>query len=548
MKLKKSLPLVFLVSLVVTLLPALYGMYGLRGALEIYDVDVKKVQAEALEVSQINTNFKTQVQEWKNVLIRGKDAKLLEKHWGAFIQMESKVNASAKKLLEKLDEGEAKATLKQFIEQHEQMGQMYRVAQSIFIDTNFDAKEGDLAVTGMDRQPVMLLQKASDFLSQEAQNKAEQTKILSDEKVIHSLLSMFAFFAVSFAIAIGYSRKLLRTLGADPKEVVVVLKRLSSGDLERPVRIEPNDHTSLMAHVKAMQISLSQTVENVRANAQSVGSASQQISAGNEELSSRTEQQASALEQTTASMQQLGATMQQSSSSVKEASEMAKSAAVHAQMGGDVVSKVVQTMGEINKSSRKIEEITSVIDGIAFQTNILALNAAVEAARAGEHGRGFAVVATEVRTLASRSGNAAKEIKALIGDSVAKVDAGTVLVDEAGQSIKDLVDSIKNVSDKMEVINKTNSEEREAVHQIGLALTELDGVTQKNASLVEEVAAAAKGLNTQSQDLNASVEVFKLPTKDTLAANQEEEKNTSPVKKMGVLSNIKQFQLFSKPV
>ncbi|MET3120298.1 methyl-accepting chemotaxis protein [Undibacterium sp. GrIS 1.8] len=289
------------------------------------------------------------------------------------------------------------------------------------------------------------------------------------------------------------------------------------------IEVVSNDETGLLLQaLKDMQDSLANVVGTVRAGSEGVATASAQIASGNNDLSQRTEEQASALQQTAASMEQLGSTVKQNSDSARQANLLAQNASAVAIKGGDVVAQVVETMKGINDSSKKIADIISVIDGIAFQTNILALNAAVEAARAGEQGRGFAVVASEVRSLAGRSAEAAKEIKYLINASVERVGKGTTLVDQAGATMTEIVGSIRRVTDIVGEISAASAEQSQGVEQIGEALTQMDTVTQQNAALVEEMAAAATSLQSQAQDLVGTVAIFKLGTQGASQAMRKQ--------------------------
>uniref|UniRef100_UPI000D37DDD3 methyl-accepting chemotaxis protein n=1 Tax=unclassified Variovorax TaxID=663243 RepID=UPI000D37DDD3 len=309
---------------------------------------------------------------------------------------------------------------------------------------------------------------------------------------------IFAFFI---------ARSIVRPLS----QAVEVAETVAAGDLSADIRVESRDEAGqLMQALKDMNTNLAKVVGEVRTGTETIATASGQIASGNQDLSSRTEQQASSLEETAASMEELTSTVKQNADNARQANQLAVSASEVAVRGGSVVSQVVDTMGSINASSKKIVDIIGVIDGIAFQTNILALNAAVEAARAGEQGRGFAVVASEVRSLAQRSAAAAKEIKTLIGDSVEKVEEGSKQVAEAGRTMEEIVGSVKRVTDIMGEITAASQEQTSGIEQINQAITQMDQVTQQNAALVEEASAAAQSLQEQAGSLVQAVSVFKL--------------------------------------
>lgn len=325
-----------------------------------------------------------------------------------------------------------------------------------------------------------------------------------------------AMLAIVFPLLMR--RTLRATLGGEPEAARELVHAVATGDLTREVPLQAGDTTSLLAHLADMRNSLAHTIGELGAAATQVNNASREIATGNADLSSRTEQQASSLQQTAASMEQMNAQLRQSVDSARQASLLATSASAVAAKGGHVVGEVVTTMDAISASSRKISEIISVIDGIAFQTNILALNAAVEAARAGEQGRGFAVVAGEVRTLAQRSAQAAREIKVLIGESVDKVDTGNRLVNDAGGTMQEIVSQVKRVTDLINEITSSTLEESSSIEQVSRAVTDLDQMTQQNAALVEESAAAAESLRDQTGRLQRAVAEFKIKPSDTAAS------------------------------
>ena len=318
---------------------------------------------------------------------------------------------------------------------------------------------------------------------------------------------LIVVLAVIFAVWFGIKTSLV----APMNRLIDSIRHIAGGDLVKSIEVDGSNEVGQLAEsLRHMQSELVRTVGDVRNGANAIYSGASEIATGNNDLSSRTEQQAASLEETAASMEQLTATVKQNAENARQASHLALSASETAQRGGNVVDSVVQTMRDISTSSQKIADIISVIDGIAFQTNILALNAAVEAARAGEQGRGFAVVAGEARNLAQRSAQAAREIKTLIEDSVGKVDVGSTLVESAGETMAEIVSAVTRVTDIMGEIASASDEQSRGIDQVGLAVVEMDRVTQQNAALVEESAAAAAALEEQASRLTEAVAVFRI--------------------------------------
>ncbi|MDO9419892.1 MAG: methyl-accepting chemotaxis protein [Herminiimonas sp.] len=322
--------------------------------------------------------------------------------------------------------------------------------------------------------------------------------------IVGALIAILLGAIIAWRLTSGITRPL--------KEALSLAESVAEGDLTARSSLPPTQDEPglLLSALRSMQENLARTVSQIRLGTDTIATASSEIASGNLDLSSRTEEQASSLEETASSMEELTSTVKQNADNSRQANQLAVAASAVAVKGGSVVSQVVDTMGAINSSAKKIVDIIGVIDGIAFQTNILALNAAVEAARAGEQGRGFAVVATEVRNLAQRSAAAAKEIKALIGDSVEKVDAGSKLVAEAGTTMDEIVDGVKRVADIMAEITAASQEQSDGIEQVNQAVSQMDQVTQQNAALVEEAAAAAESLQDQAKNLAQAVSVFRV--------------------------------------
>jgi methyl-accepting chemotaxis protein len=378
-----------------------------------------------------------------------------------------------------------------------------------------DGKKGE-AVAFLIAKTIPARNRLLEPLAAEKKRQGEQLAIevkgVTDEALFarNLVLSVVVLVSLGMAAFAWYVLRVMKQLGGEPADLKRMADAVAAGDLTAQIVVKQGDTSSIMAAMKAMSTNLAKTVQEVRHNADSVATASAQIASGNADLSGRTEQQASALQQTAASMEELAATVRQNADNARQANQLAISSSTVASQGGQTVNEVVGTMKEINDSSRKIVDIIGVIDGIAFQTNILALNAAVEAARAGEQGRGFAVVASEVRSLAQRSAGAAREIKTLISASVERVEKGSELVNRAGATMQEIVNSIQRVTDIVGEISSASSEQSQGVAQVGQAVTQMDQATQQNAALVEESAAAAESLKQQSQQLVRAMATFKL--------------------------------------
>jgi methyl-accepting chemotaxis protein len=383
----------------------------------------------------------------------------------------------------------------------------------------------DLAMNDRPADAVALLEKEAAPATQQWQdalnenialqtrtNAAQYEEAEIDYQEAHLLLIGSGLVSTLVAVALTWwvVGTIVAELGGEPSSVAAVANAIADADFSTSISVRLGDETSVVSAMARMQAALARTVSSVRESSQSVATASAQIAQGNLDLSKRTEEQSAALEATAASMEQLSSTVQQNADNARQANQLASGASDVAVKGGEVVSEVVKTMRAINDSSKKIADIITVIDAIAFQTNILALNAAVEAARAGEQGRGFAVVASEVRNLAHRSGDAAKEIKCLITSSVERVEHGSALVDRAGLTMNEVVGSIQRVSDIMGEISAASSEQSAGVTQVGSAIVAMDQSTQQNAALVEQTAAAAESLKIQALQLVETVAAFRV--------------------------------------
>ena len=401
----------------------------------------------------------------------------------------------------------------------QQLGIYFKKVDEAIDLASVDANTGVAAMQGADEAYTAL----SQLLATSQTRLVEHANADADDKAaqaaqMHWLLSLASLLAAAVVVVISW--RVLRQVALSLEQASRTARAVAEGDLTQKVETHRKDELGeLLRALGAMKESLLSTVTHVRQASDSIGTASAEIASGNQDLSSRTEQAASSLQQTAASMEQLTSTVRNSADAARQANQLAASASQIAVRGGEVVGQVVSTMEQINHSSKKISDIIGTIDGIAFQTNILALNAAVEAARAGEQGRGFAVVASEVRSLAQRSAEAAREIKGLIGTSVDKVEEGSRLVGDAGQTMGEIVASVQRVTDIIGEITAAAGEQSDGIGQVNVAVTQLDQMTQQNAALVEQSAAAAESLKEQAARLAQAVQVFRVDPGARVAAS-----------------------------
>jgi len=457
--------------------------------------------------------FKEQVQEWKDLLLRGNDQTAFDKYRAAFNTRSDATQAdlqSLKSLFQKL--GLDTDQVDQALATHSELQVRYLDAVKQYDVTNPNSAHlVDGLVKGMDRAPTAKIDSIVAYVRD--QSKLSMAATTEATAANYRKASLISLLLVALAVAGGAVITYWLTLSITRPLVRAVhfARSVASGNLRAQIEASGKDETGqLLQALQDMNHSLIKIVGEVRDGTDTIARSTSEIAAGNLDLSSRTEQQASSLSQTASAMQELIGTVKQNAEHSGQANRLASTASQIAIEGKAVVSAVVEKMGSINQSSRKIVDIIAVIDGIAFQTNILALNAAVEAARAGEQGRGFAVVASEVRNLAQRSASAAKEIKALIGDSVEKVEDGSRLVDQAGATMDKVVESVTRVSEIITGIALASEEQSRGIEQVNLAIAQMDQVTQQNAALVEEAAAAADSMQNQATVLANVVSVFKL--------------------------------------
>ena len=510
MKLVHQLPLALGAALLVASAAGMFGIFETNNAANTYKRLLEVDGRQERQVAQALVAFKNQVQNGKDVLLRGSNPAQLGRYWSAFQKYERECQSTTEKLAAELPPGEVRSKLERFNVLHKEMGVSYRRALEQFKVSGFDIAVGDRAMDGIDRESVILLRESDTTIIRQTADAVGEAKQKQRNAKFLSVVAMALTLLTGIAGGVMFSRSITRKLGGEPDDARDAARQIATGSLDVALPVRERDSDSLMAAMKAMSLSLADIVRQVRSGSDSIATGSAQIASGNAYLSQRTEEQASALQETAASMEQLSATVKQNAGNARAASELATGASVIALSGEKVVSEVVETMKAINDSARKIAEIIDIVNDIAAQTNILALNAAVEAARAGEQGRGFAVVANEVRNLAQRTTKAAGEIRTLISDSVGRVDRGAALVDEAGSTMTQIVGATRRVTAIVGEISSASAEQSTGVERVGLAVGQMDQLTQRNAALVEQAAAAAGSLREQAAQLVAAVARFRL--------------------------------------
>jgi methyl-accepting chemotaxis protein len=482
----------------------------------------KRLMMEAADAARsAEVAFKIQVQEWKNILVRGHDPADHQRYAAAFEKAGGTVTQeldTTRRLLREL--GVATGSIDGASQLHREIGQQYAAALKQFeVGRPETSQVADRLVRGKDRPMDDKLQQVVAELKEFSDRESEQIAAASAKASRDVIVTLGTIMAAALLAGACFGLWLAAGIRRPLGEAVAAAQRIAQGDLTVELRTRSHDEIGqLLQALSDMTANLRTLVTEVVAGAHLVSDTSTQIAQGNVDLSQRTEEQASTLEETASQMEELTTTVVSNAENARAAREAASGAAGVAQRGGEVVGQVVTTMDGISAAGRRIGEIVGVIDGIAFQTNILALNAAVEAARAGEQGRGFAVVAAEVRTLAQRSATAAREIRTLIADSVGQVEAGSALVQRAGRTMQEIVEGVQHVSERVTEIAVASQEQSAGIEQVNTAVTQMDQVVQQNASLVEEAAAATESMKAQSAALLQLVSRFQLGQAPTLEA------------------------------
>ena len=465
------------------------------------------------EARSVQVNFKTQIQEWKNILLRGSDPQDLEQYRTAFKQSSAEAQVTLQQLQQTLNSlalptallSETRQSLSTLEDQYLQI-----------LDHHYDGTAAtiqsiDNRVRGLDRQPTEQIARIVDFVQENTTQRIKERTLEANQHYQQTIILLTALIGISMLISLGLAYLIAKSIIQPIHEAVQVATTVANGDLSTSIVVKGHSETSqLMNALQHMNQSLTKIVKVVRASADSISSGTYQIASGNQDLAARTEEQASSLTETASALTQLSSTVKQHAAAAHEVHTLAQTATTNAKQGETLVKQIESNIDVINSSSKKMAEIVNMIDAIAFQTNILALNAAVEAARAGEHGRGFSVVASEVQVLAQRSAASAQEIKTLIEESVNDMKYGATLMNQVGANMHTIVDNISHVTQLTQDMSIASTEQSSGLEQINQAIKQIDEFTQSNAALVEEASAASASLHTQTNHLVQTVQVFKL--------------------------------------